>query len=376
MNDGGALVALEQWAEEEAERTARVAAGDAAGRYCKWLHEGPARGLARQHAASRCRGQWVPGRMVQVRDEPDDGIAQVASQWAAGEGMASGAREGGLESVMGNIHIREQGVVEVPANVQQEVDLEGGRWESIWTDEMGLEECAWPDVDVEGLPAIDAQRILEAADTFAEGVGLGWDRLHPRALKRIPAALLDELGKIFMAAEKEGTWGSIMGMAITALIPKGGGGLRPIGLLPTMVRLWSRIRAGEVQKWEAENHREYLYGGSGRGAMAAAWKFAARVEAARMQGAEYAAVRLDLEKAFGRVLHHWVVEAALAWGYPLAILRLSLDAYRLARVVGVGGVFSESIMPLRGLAAGSVHATRELRALMISIFDRRAWRHR
>ena len=35
----------------------------------------------------------------------------------------------------------------------------------------------------------------------------------------------------------------------------------------------------------------------------------------------------------------------------------------------MGGVYSDVILPIRGLAAGSVHATRELRALMISIFD-------
>ena len=104
--------------------------------------------------------------------------------------------------------------------------------------------------------------------------------------------------------------------------------------------------------------------------MVAAWKFAARAEAARLQKAEYAAVLLDLEKAFDRVPHHQVVAAARQWGYPMGVLRLSLESYKLRRVVGVGGVFSGDIMPKRGLAAGSTHATRELRALMIGIFDR------
>ena len=51
QNDA-AFLALEQWAENESERTARVAAYDAAERYRRWLQEGPAGGLARQHAAS------------------------------------------------------------------------------------------------------------------------------------------------------------------------------------------------------------------------------------------------------------------------------------------------------------------------------------
>ena len=138
-----------------------------------------------------------------------------------------------------------------------------------------------------------------------------------------------------MDAEKRGNWGRMAGMVMTTLIPKGGGGLRPIGLLPTLVRLWARIRAGEAQQWEAENERSYFYGGRGKGAMVAAWKFAARAEAVRLQGAEYATVLLDQDKAFDRVPHHHVVQAAREWGYPIVVLRLSFAAYKMDRVVGI-----------------------------------------
>ena len=103
--------------------------------------------------------------------------------------------------------------------------------------------------------------------------------------------------------------------------------------------------------------------------MTVAWKFATRAKAARLDDAAFAAVLLDLEKAFDRVPHHRVVEAARRWSYPMKILRLSLNGYRMARVIGVGGIFSEVIRPMQGIAAGSAHATRELRALMIGIFD-------
>ena len=69
-----------------------------------------------------------------------------------------------------------------------------------------------------------------------------------------------------------------------------------------------------MQRWDDRNERSYLYGGKGKGAMLAAWKFVARAEAARLQGAEFAAVPLDLEKAVDRVPHHRVVEAAREWG--------------------------------------------------------------
>ena len=263
IHDGGVLTALEQWAEEEAERTARRAAEEAARRYRKWLQEGPAHGLARQHAATKCRGQWVPGRMVRVIEEGDDGIAQVVSMWAEGQDDEGGLGRGGVETIVHNIQYREQGML-VPADVQQEVDLEGARWEQIWIEEHGVAECAWPEEVDNDLSEIDAKRILDAAGTFSDDVGLGWDRLHPKVLRRVPKSMLNELGRIFMAAERMGSWGGMVGVVITALIPKGGGGLRPIGLLPTLVRLWGRIRAKEVQQWESRNERGYLYGGGAR----------------------------------------------------------------------------------------------------------------
>ena len=258
--------------------------------------------------------------------------------------------------------------VERPANVQQEVDLERGRWATEWAAEEVVEECKWPD-EMRALPDISAHVIRQACATFRDGAGLGWNRLHPKALDRLPGAMLDELGRLLGPAEDAGSWEEAVGIVITALIPKGDGGWRPIGLMPTIIRVWARVRGRTVREWEDTQERSYLFGGRGKGAQIAAWKFAARAEAARLDKAEFAAVLLDLEKAFDKVPHHQVVAAARRWQYPMEILRLSLNGYRLRRIIGVGGVFSDIVVPRRGIAAGSSHATRELRALMIGIFD-------
>ena len=363
--DGGELVALTAWAEEEAERASRSAAVEANRRYREWLQQGPGNGLARQHAASKCRGQWVPGKMVKERGGQEEALTQMIGQ------LEQESEQDWRSRRVATVQTREE-EMEVPANVQQEVDDEGERWSEIWAGGAEEEECQWP-ADMEELEDIQAHHIREASKTFAEGVGLGWDRLHPRALRRLPDAVLERLAKIMMEAERLGSWREAVGVAITALIPKGGGGLRPIGLLPALVRVWARVRGGIVRKWETENERDYLYGGKGKGAQIAAWKFAARAEAARLDGVEYAASLLDLQQAFDKVPHHHLVRAARRWRYPMRVLRLSLSAYRMGRVVGIGGIFSSIIKPIRGLAAGSAHATRELRALMIGVFDE-VWR--
>ncbi len=43
---------------------------------------------------------------------------------------------------------------------------------------------------------------------------------------------------------------------------------------------------------------------------------------------------------------------------------MALAAYRLARAVGVGGVYAELVVACRGITAGSGSATTELRALL------------
>ena len=64
------------------------------------------------------------------------------------------------------------------------------------------------------------------------------------------------------------------------------------------------------------------------------------LECAALQHLEHAQGLIDLVKAFETIPHFVLAAAACALGYPVALLRLSLAAYRLRRSVGVSGVFS------------------------------------
>ena len=78
---------------------------------------------------------------------------------------------------------------------------------------------------------------------------------------------------------------------------------------------------------------------------------------------------LDLVKAFDSVPFDWLAQKAARVGYNLIILRLSLAAYSLARVLDIEGCVSGFVWASRGLAAGSVLATIELRVLLIEAAD-------
>ena len=110
--------------------------------------------------------------------------------------------------------------------------------------------------------------------------------------------------------------------------------------------------------------------GEGKGADIAAWRQAARAEAAAANRQTYGQLLLDMVKAFERVPHWMLVTEGVALGYPLSILRLSIAAYRLNRKVRIGQVVSASVRAVRGITAGSGFATFEMRVIMIRIIDR------
>ena len=88
------------------------------------------------------------------------------------------------------------------------------------------------------LSGISTTKVRAACLSFPTEVGLGWDKLHPRALARCSDRVLEALIAVFLCAEAAGNWFDAIGVIMIILIPKSDGGRRPIGLFPSAVRLW------------------------------------------------------------------------------------------------------------------------------------------
>ena len=68
-----------------------------------------------------------------------------------------------------------------PATAQQEADQQADMWHRQWGAGCELQEIRWPDHLGDELHAILVEEMCEAAKTFPDETGLGWDRCHLRS---------------------------------------------------------------------------------------------------------------------------------------------------------------------------------------------------
>ena len=154
---------------------------------------------------------------------------------------------------------------------------------------------------------ITVDDLLRAARSFPITTGLGADNFSPRAVLRLPVHLVQELADLLNAAEMAGSWDDALSLVLIVLLPKEGGGYRPIGLFPSVIRIWMRARAETAREWEAETAGPEFFGCKGMGAQRAAWAAAFEAEAAKARGHDHAATLLDLVKAFEMIPHKQLV---------------------------------------------------------------------
>lgn len=249
---------------------------------------------------------------------------------------------------------------------QAAVELEANKWAKLWKEKEPYPNPVGAPPEEHFLDLMP-EAIEEASETFPRNTALGADNVAPRAFARLSRPALMTLAAILMALERFGDWVEAVNLVIIVLLPKKSGGRRPIGLFPTLVRIWMRARILVARKWEAANAMPCIYGGPSMGAQKAAWQAAFDSEYAALVGTHHLQLLLDLVKAFETVPHDILAEAARKAGYNMAILRLTLAAYRLIRVLSIEGVFSRKVRATRGITAGSGFATGELRILLMDL---------
>ena len=95
-----------------------------------------------------------------------------------------------------------------------------------------------PPIDAQPLALLTPWALRMACSSFPTGTGLGADNVAPRALLRLSHAAFLALATLLMASEELGDWAAVLDLILIVLLPKTDGGLRPIGLFPTIIRVW------------------------------------------------------------------------------------------------------------------------------------------
>ena len=156
-----------------------------------------------------------------------------------------------------------------PLGPQATAELEADQYAAIWKE--GSEyNVKFPAQLGPPPPALLADELRAAARTFPAGTGLGTENVAPRAFARLSTPLLQNFATLLYVCELTGFWPSCIALVMIALLPKSDGGRRPIGLFPTIVRIWMRTRTSAVRAWEAANTVHEIFGGASMGAHRAA----------------------------------------------------------------------------------------------------------
>ena len=106
------------------------------------------------------------------------------------------------------------------------------------------------------------------------------------------------------------------------------GGFRPIGLLPSIIRLWEYCRKQVLWDWEKDNSRESNWAAPGRSSFTVVAHQRLAAEGAP-DGHETAVALMDLVKAYELVPHHRILEGAILYNFPLGLLRVIFSVFNL-----------------------------------------------
>ena len=189
--------------------------------------------MRNQHRLTRCTTGWIPSKAAKETQ------AEVSLMDDVG-----GLTEEQLQ------HITESPSGErVTLNAQQLANAEKESWSVEWAVGKDSEEPDWTGLlqDEPAPPELILEEFKLALITFPAMTGLGWDKMHPRALLRLPEPVLRIVIGLLQRCEVEGRWPKAVKLVIIVLLPKADGGRRSIGLLPLLPRIWMRTRNSVVK---------------------------------------------------------------------------------------------------------------------------------
>ena len=254
---------------------------------------------------------------------------------------------------------------------QQVVEAEREEWLRTWHKFTDTARAPWREAAIEEppLPRPSIEDARRCIASFKANTAVGVCSMRPRWYGWISDQLIDAWIDLFMAVEETGRWPDTIQDIIVHLIPKATTGNRPIGVLPSPIRWWEKLRKPIIWQWRALNPREYNWSTRGRSAEAAVYGQSLRDEAALARGHHLAATLFDLAKAYETVRLELVWEAGRRFNFPLKVLRIALEAFSFARHLVFNGAAADPVQTLSAILAGAGAALDALLLVLMGPMD-------
>ena len=239
------------------------------------------------------------------------------------------------------------------------------------------QEALWMRAGLQAdLGPIGVDKLRQICAAFKPTTGLGVDGWHHRHWSWLSNQALETLECMFRLSEAKGRWPSTAWATLLFLAPKQDGGGRPLGLLPTPIRVWEAARDPIVRDWERTHlTRDYDWTVQGRTGQSAVWHALLEEEAIEESPFHGATAMLDMYKCYELIAHNVMWLFAMRQGCNPALLHMALQTYVLPRIVRLGQACSDGVQSCRGIVAGSKFASRFLKALLRHPLDTmiKAW---
>ena len=153
-------------------------------------------------------------------------------------------------------------------------------------------------------------------------------------------------------------------------LPKPTGGCRLITLMHTLIRWWSRARAGSSKAWLVANPSADIWGlGAGRSSSDAAFDLNIETEISEAMGEKTLTVLMDAWKFFETIRPESLLLEARIMGMPMRLVRLLLELYRQPRRLSAFGSVSYEVTAYQGVLAGCSHACALVSVLLYRLLD-------
>ncbi len=254
--------------------------------------------------------------------------------------------------------VSSRGIVVSVTEVIEGVKAHWNRWwgaEPIGSDEdlCGLRALA----AANPLPPLGAEELWRIARSVSSHKAAGPDNWAFGELRLLPLDAFRVLADLFALFERLGQWPEGLRGAIVVQVPKPGAadatGLRPIGLMASVYRLWAAARVPVLRGWLRSVDAAIVGGRPGVGADVAALETAVLACTAVAEGDAVAAAFLDITKAYEGVDLRLLARAAVQQGFPAVVAHMAIEAYRGPRRIRFcGAVAPEPVYASRGITAG------------------------